>query len=135
MTANTVVLDSPNAIHNHLRCAIAAEDFHVPGVRFIACDERNEVRAHFHVSDVPPHATLADCAFMASVFAEGMARSGPDTAMVVALTRLGATSLTDADRCWFRALRQACAQHGVRLLGVHVVTPRGVREVVLDDAL
>jgi hypothetical protein len=135
MTTSTVFLDSPEAICQHLRHGIPWEDFDVPGVRFIACDEHNEVRAHFHVAETPPEATFDDCAFLTSVFVEGMSGSGPDNALLVALTRRGAPTLTPADRRWFRAVHQVCAEHRLRLLGVHVVTPRGSREMVLDDVI
>ncbi|GEM_PF-1641063 len=135
MTRSTVVLDSPEAIQRHLRCDIEPDDFDNPGVRFVLCDGRNEVRAHFHITDAPPDATEDDYAFMVSVFAQGMANDGDDGAMLLALTRPGPPTLSQGDRLWFRAAHEVCAEHDVRLLGVHVVTPRGQREVLLDDAL
>ena len=39
------------------------------------------------------------------------------------------------DAVWVRVARAVCADRGVRLLGVHVLTPHGQREVNLDDAL
>jgi len=55
-------------------------------------------------------------------------------ALLIALTRPGPTTLVAADRRWFQVAHLWCAEHEVRLLGVHVVTPRGQRELVLDDA-
>jgi hypothetical protein len=60
---------------------------------------------------------------------------GGDGAVLVALTRPGPVTITGSDGQWFRAAHQICAEQEARLLGVHVVTPRGQREVVLDDAL
>jgi hypothetical protein len=135
MTATTVVLDSPEAIQRHLRDGIGREDFAVPGVRFVVCDDRNEVRAHFHVSETPPAASFDDCTCVVGVFAGAVADFGGDNAMLVALTRRGEPTLTPPDRRWFHAVRQVCAERQVRMLGVHVVTPKGQREVQLDDAL
>ncbi|HEX6869523.1 MAG TPA: hypothetical protein VF163_00370 [Micromonosporaceae bacterium] len=135
MTATTDVLDSPQAIRAHLDRLLASADFDLPGARFVLCDERSEVRAHFHISHLPADVSEADCAFVTSTFAEGLARESRDRAMVLALIRAGTEAVTVADGRWFRAAHQACRDHPVRLLGVHIVTPRGHREVVLDDAL
>ncbi len=131
----TTILNSPEAIRRHLRCDIEPDDLDLPGLRFVVCDEHNEVRAHFHITDAPPDASEDDAALMVSVFAQGMSNVGGSGAMLLALTRPGPPTLSAADRLWFRTAHAVCAEHDVRLLGVHVVTPRGQREVLLDDVL
>ena len=56
MTASHVFLDSPESIQRHLRNDIERYEFDCPGVRFVLCDDRNEVRAHVHIADTPPEA-------------------------------------------------------------------------------
>jgi hypothetical protein len=135
MTASSVILDSPEAIRRHLTDDISRHEFDFPGVRFVLCDDRNEVRAHVHVSDTPPDADVDEYRQVVSTLAEGVARAGDDNAMLLAVLRAGAPVLVRADRVLYRAARSVCAEHRVRLLGVHIVTPHGQREVLLDDAL
>jgi hypothetical protein len=126
-----VYLNSPAAIERHLRRDIEPAGFDSNGVRFVLCDERNLVLAHVHFGEMPDEVSAAECAHTMSGFA-GTVSEG---AILVALTRPGAVMLTPADTRWFRVAQQVCAEQAVRLLGVHVVTPRGQRPVVLDDVL
>ncbi len=129
-----VFLHSPEAIARHLRRDIEPEGFDSNGVRFVLCDNRNQVLCHCHVGEIPFDISSAECNRTLSLFAHTLS-SGGDGAILLALTRPGPPTLMPADARWFRAARRACAEHAVRLLGVHVVTPRGQREVVLDDVL
>jgi hypothetical protein len=126
-----IVLDSPAAIERHLRHDIEPEGFDSNGIRLVFCDNRNRVLAHCHVGEVPADVGSPVCARTIST----LTHSFSPAAMLIALTRPGPPTLTAADGRWFRAAHEVCAEHEVRLLGVHVVTPRGQREVVLDDAL
>lgn len=127
----TVFLHSPKAIRQHLRGAIEPVDFDRDGARFVLCDDRNKVLVHCHLDSVPPDISPAECSRALCTFTCALAGG----AMLLALTRPGWPDLRASDRHWFRAAYQACGAHEVRLLGVHVVTPRGQREVVLDDVL
>jgi hypothetical protein len=126
-----IVLNSPAAIERHLRHGIEPEGFDSNGIRFVFCDNRNRVLIHCHVGEVPADVGPTVCARTISTLVHNLSGG----AMLVALTRPGPPTLTAADGRWFRAAHEVCAEHEVRLLGVHVVTPRGQREVVLDDAL
>ncbi len=53
---------------------------------------------------------------------------GPVASVLVAVARPGGLSITAGDRAWLAAAERAC-DGGIRLLGVHVVTPDGSREV------
>jgi hypothetical protein len=135
-----VWLDSPRAIEDHLRRDIPPHDLDEPGVRFIVCDEDNQVLMHAQVGGhqegdepdppdglgVGPDATITR--FIAQFGVHGMLDS-----VLVALTRPGRAAITADDRACYRAARTVCAAQDVRLLGVHVVTPRGQRVVVLDE--
>jgi hypothetical protein len=135
MTGLPVYLDSPESIRRHLRCDIGRHEFDDPGVRFVLCDGRNEVRAHVHVGDTPPDVDPEASRLVVGVMADGLTAAGNDGAMLLAVMRAGAPILAPSDGLWFRVARAVCADRGVRLLGVHVLTPHGQREVNLDDAL
>jgi hypothetical protein len=129
-----VFLHSDEAIRRHLRRDIEPAGFDSNGVRFVLCDNQNQVLVHCHVGEIPTNISPAECNRTLSLFAHSISHGG-DGAILLALTRPGPPTLMPSDLRWFRAARRACAAYEVRLLGVHVVTPRGQREVVLDDAL
>jgi hypothetical protein len=129
-----VFLRSSAAIARYLRRDVEPDGIASQGALFVLCDNRNLVLAHCHVDEIPPDLDCGERDRMVSLFAHLLAEGG-DGALVLALTRPGWVQLTAADICWFWAARRACAMHEVRLLGVYLVTPRGHREVVLDDAL
>ena len=62
------------------------------------------------------------------MFLEAVGTRLPVAALLVAVARPGGLSITAGDRAWLAAAEQACAG-GIRLLGVHVVTADGSREV------
>lgn len=134
MRPKTVVLDTPQAIERHLGVAIEPAGFDGPAVRFVLCDDANQVLAHCHVGALPAELSAAECARAVSLFV-GVLADGGDGALLLALVRPGPPSLCRTDGIWFRAAHEVCAEHRVRLLGVHVVTPQGQREVRWDDAL
>jgi hypothetical protein len=129
------VLDSPEAIEAHLVDAIEEWERGRRGVRFVLCDARNEVRVHCPVDDLPRDTAPAACEHAVSIFAGALADTETDGGLLVALTRPGGGTVEEHDRVWFHAARDVCARAGVRLLGVHLVTPTHLREIVLDDAL
>ena len=134
-----VRLDSPAAIEQHLIAAIPVDDIESGGVRFIVCDTDAQVLMHAQVGAPSPDDPAPD---------DGLG-DGPDAtiarfvplvseatslgSLLVALTRLGPSTVTPVDRRCFQTAQLVCAEQQVRLLGVHVVTPRGQRAVVLDD--
>jgi hypothetical protein len=134
MTDDDTLLDSPDAIRRHLAVELAVTGFMDRGLRVVLCGERNEVLLHCHVGDLPPELSESECAKALCPLAHPLG-GGLAGAMLVALTRPGPLVLTAGDRRWFRVAHAVCADHEVRMLGVHLVTPHGQREVVLDDAL
>lgn len=90
---------------------------------------------HCPVDDLPAVVDPADCAHAISVFATALAESEDDGSLLVALTRPGSAAVSDPDRVWFHTAHQVCAKVGIRLLGVHLVTPADQRPILLDDAL
>ena len=150
MTIPTV-LDSAVAIEEHLRFAIGVADLESPGIRFVLCDDDNRVLLHTHIDDretddgcgpspagpaARPDDGLGDGLDATIIrWVNLLGDHGMPVTLVVAVTRPGLPTLNDEDRACFRAARRVCAEQGIRLLGVHLVTPRGQREIVLDDVL
>lgn len=129
-----VFLGSKKHIERHLRGGLGPTCFEGNSAYFVVCDHNSRLRKRIAVDDIDDDVAWADCVRITSAFADGLAHSG-DGAMLLVLTRPGPVSLRLTDRRWFMAARYACATYRVRLLGVYVATPRGQREVVLDDAL
>ena len=128
-------LDTPAAIDTHLTKTLKAWERERYGVRFVFCDAKNRVRAHCPVDDLPAIARPDERRQAVSIFASALADDEVDGALLVVLTRPGSGAVCDSDRVWFHASHKACAQIGVRLLGVYLVTPADLREILLDDAL
>jgi hypothetical protein len=131
---DNVVLDSRLAIERYLNCHVPADDLIGRGLRIVLCDARNRVLVHLPIHDVPLDLTEDECADALGPFAKLLGH-GHDGAVLVALTRAGPPMVTTADGRWFRAATDVCDRYAVRFLGLHLVTSRGQREVVLDDAL
>jgi hypothetical protein len=132
----TAILDSAPAIRRHLESAIEPASFTSNGARLVICDKANAVMVHVHVEDIPIDAPTELCEQTLSVFVGAGAHVDmTGSGLLLALTRPGPPTILPADRRWFRSAHDICTTWHVRLLGVHVVTPRGQREVVLDDVL
>jgi hypothetical protein len=131
----TPVLDTPEAIREHLEIALDPEDRSSNGVRFVLCDADNRVMVHCPVDDVPAELDADACAKFVSVFASALAEGDEAGGILVALTRPGSAAVSENDRRWFRATHEVCTANGVRVLGVHLLTPREHREIHPDDAI
>jgi hypothetical protein len=131
------VLDSAEAIRDHLVLAVPPWDRQATTVRFVLCDSDLRVLAHCPVRLRDSGHEPADAANIADVFATALARAaGPDRSpgMLVVLTRPGEAQVTAADRLWFQAAHRVCGRRGVRLLGVYLLSGRQHRELTVDDA-
>jgi hypothetical protein len=105
-------------------------------VWFIACDRSpTDYLVHLPVDEIPPNATDDECRYIAGFFAETVAQLDVLTGMAVVLTRPGSPVVGEVDRRWYRAVHDSCAEHDLRLLGVHLLTPRGSRELHFDDVM
>lgn len=133
--AKTPILDTPEAIREHLEIALDPADRCQRGVRFVLCDSENRVLVHCPVDHLPETVGPTECDHFVSVFASALAEGDRRGGMLVALTRPGTELVTSADRRWFRAVHRICAENGVRVLGVHLLTPQQHREIHPDDAM
>jgi len=133
MTSEAFVRD---VIAEHVEQVVTQDQRSQHSVWFIACDRSpTDYVLHLPVDEIPPNPTDEDCRFIAGFFADAVAQLGVQTGMAVVLTRPGAPVVAEADRRWYRALRDSCAEHDLRLLGVHLLTPGGARELFYDDIM
>ena len=133
MTSEAFVRD---VIAEHVERVITQDQRSQHSVWFIVCDRSpTDYVVHLPVDEIPPNATDEECRFIAGFFADTVAHLNVQTGMAVVLTRPGAPVVAESDRRWYRAIRDSCAEHGVRLLGVHLLTPGGSRELFFDDVM
>ncbi|GAB3437171.1 hypothetical protein GCM10027569_91820 [Flindersiella endophytica] len=102
-----------------------------PGITFLLCDDQCHGKAAVPVDGAPPDPPFDECLRIASAFASLAGKE--HGALLLVIERAGPESIVQSDIDWLRAMRETCAEHRVRLLGVWVVTPRQAREVALDD--
>ena len=104
-----------------------------PGITFLLCDDRCRGKAAVPIDGAPPDLSFDDRRRIASGFAS---LAGEEHgALLLVIERAGPESILQSDLDWLRAMREACAEHQARMLGVWLVTPRQAREVALDDLL
>ncbi len=127
--------DTGNAVVDHLKFVIGPPERRRRSVWYIVYEDDGQAHLHFPVDEVSPEPTLDDCVKVSDVFAEAIQTAGAEASLVVAITRPGPASVTASDRLWYRAAQQVCAERQVPLLGVHVMTAAGHRQIFLDDVL
>ena len=131
MTSEASVRD---AIAEHVDHVVTREQRSRTSVWFIVCDRSpTDYVVHLPVDELPPSATDEECRFIAGFFADTVAQLRVQTGMAVVLTRPGGPTVAEVDRRWYRAVHGSCLAHAVRLLGVHLLTPGGSRELFFDD--
>jgi hypothetical protein len=133
MTSEAFVRD---VIAEHVERVVTRDHRSRHSVWFIVCDRSpTDYVVHLPVDEIPPNATDEECRFIAGFFADTVAQLDVQTGMAVVLTRPGGPVVAEADRRWYRAIRDSCAEHDLRLLGVHLLTPGGSRELFFDDIM
>jgi len=133
MTSEAFVRD---VIAEHVERVVTREQRSRHSVWFVVCDRSpTDYVVHLPVDEIPPNATEEECRFIAGFFADTVAQLDVETGMAVVLTRPGAPVVAEPDRRWYRAIRDSCVKHDVRLLGVHLLTPGGSRELFFDDIM
>ena len=93
----------------------------------LLCDEHDRLRIPVVVDEPDDDASADKREQVLSVIGSSMEGTG---SMLVALARAQGLSVREGDRAWARAAVRACAD-GPRLLGVHVITLDGSRQVPL----
>lgn len=127
-----LILSSPAAVTDALDLLVPPPERRRSTAWVLLCDDRDELVVPCVVDDLPEQPPPDECEAMLAPFATALGNDG--AALLLALTRRGEAAVTDSERHWFHAAHAVCAEHGVRLLGVHLLTPTEGREVHLDDA-
>lgn len=105
------------------------------GLAFLLCDDDGRLMQPILVSEVPNPTTDED-RWRAMRWAIGLCEMVSDDhngplSLVLGLVREDG-AVCDEDRAWHQVALDACAEAGVALIGVHVVTMSGIR--ALPDA-
>ena len=132
---NEARLDTPAAIDEHLTRTLTRADRERYGVRFVLCDRHNRVRAHCPVDGPPPFAGGDGPRAAIAAFTAALTGEPSGSGVLVVLTRPGSGAVSASDRAWFHATYEVTRPARVRVLGVYLVTPTDLREILLDDAL
>jgi len=120
----------PTLVADVLDLVISEADRRKGALGFLLCDETARLLVPAVVADVPDSCGDDERVRAISVFAGTL---GPTGSLHVAIGRSDGLSVRASDRAWARAAATACAD-GPRLLGVHVLTLHGYREVSMEQA-
>lgn len=134
MSAMTrLTLSSAAAVADALDLLVPPADRRRSTAWVLLCDDHDELVVPCVVDELPEQPPADECAALLAPFAAALG-AGSGAGLLLALTRRGQAAVTDLERRWFHAAHAVCVARAVRLLGVHLLTPEGAREVHLDDA-
>ena len=86
------------------------------------------------IDDVPASPDPEIVTNLVDVLHDVLADQAPGGSAVLMLERPGTDAVSVADGRWFSSLHETAAARGVRLRGVFLATPYGVRPLTPDDA-
>ena len=118
-------LTDPRLVADVLDLVVFEKDRRAGALSILMCDEDGRLVQPVTISELDPAATQEQRVRCLETLVEAMRGTG---AMLLALARPDGLSVTEADRAWLRAAETACGDE-VRLLGLHIVTCHGSREV------
>lgn len=95
----------------------------------VLCDSQDRMLQPCTVDSLPGSFDKDSREQMLRPFVQALATHEPNGAALVALARPDGMKVTDDDRAWWQAAMRVCTQAGIRLLGLHIVTRHGSREV------
>ena len=127
--------DTKSPFVEHLDLAIAPYERRRRSVWYVLYDDDGRPVMHCPVDEVPSKPTFDECVEISDAIARAVQHLDDGVSLLVAITRPGSPSVMASDRLWYRAVQQVCAARQVPLLGVHVLTAEGHREMFLDDVL
>ncbi|NYG05752.1 hypothetical protein BJ986_000239 [Phycicoccus badiiscoriae] len=90
----------------------------------MVCDEADRGVQPVVLSDVPVDAPAAEARTLLDLLLPMVGETGG--AILVARGRRRGVMPTDHDRGWHQETIEACARHGVRLLGFYLASPDGI---------
>lgn len=123
-------VSDPAYTADFLDLVVSEENRHRGALALLLCDDEARMQAPVVVGDLPTDMSDDERHQTVSTVLEVMKGRG---SVLVAVARRSGLSIRDGDRAWLRAAARACAD-GPRLLGVHVITLEGSREVPAQAA-
>jgi hypothetical protein len=118
-------LREPRLVADVLDLVVKEADRHSGALAVLLCDVEGRLMQPVVITDLPAHLSDAEREHLVGTFVETL---GWDGSLLLAIARRDGLSITPDDLAWSRAARRVCAAE-VELLGVHVVTVAGSREV------
>jgi hypothetical protein len=109
-----------------LDLVVMMRDRYAGSLCLLLCDEDDRLVQPVAISDIDDCPTDDE---MVDGIAAVVAVPGPGSSVLAALARRDGLSITAGDRAWLRVVVRACETAQVRLLGMHVVTCEGSREM------
>lgn len=120
-------LTEPKLVANVLDLVISEADRHAGAMGVLMCDPDGRLVQPAVIGELEPHPTEEDRERLLSVFVAAMGGHG---SLLLGIARRDGLSITAEDVAWSHTAARACSESdGMRLLGVHVVTMTGSREV------
>jgi hypothetical protein len=121
-------LDEPQLVADVLDLVVSERDRRAGALAVLLCDALGRLVTPVLISDLDELAPEAARREALEVVMQVMRGEG---SVLVAVARRDGLSITADDHIWARAAAAAC-EPGVALLGVHVVTSSGSREIPFD---
>jgi hypothetical protein len=119
-------LTEPRLVADVLDLVVFEADRRAGALALLICDADARLFQPVIVSDVRPGVSDDERERLVDPFVRAMGEVG---SLLVAIARSDGLSITPDDLAWGRAARRVRAAGNVRLLGLHVVTVAGSREV------
>lgn len=124
-------LTEPQLVADVLDLVVFDRDRRSGALAVLICDDEARLVQPVVITDLEPMATEEERCKALSAITGAMGGCG---SILVAIARRDGLSITDGDRVWARAAARRADADEVRLLGVHVVTSTGSREMPHDLA-
>lgn len=121
-------LTEPTLVADVLDLVVSEQSRHRGALYLLLCDDADRLAVPVAIDALRGVQSLQQRVELVSTFLDVAGQAGPLGSVLAAVARTGGLSTTADDRSWARAVAVATAGRA-RLLGVHVVTPRGSRPV------
>lgn len=108
---------------------ISERDRRSGAVLVVICDERGCLVLANIVEDVGPPMDTEAKRHLVGVFAAATEQLEQRAGLMVGIARADGLSLTQDDRAWGPVVRDVCDASDIELLGVHLVTLHGTRQI------
>ena len=121
-------LTEPRLVADVLDLLLSDADRRAGGLLIALCDADARLLQPIVIGDLPAGAAAGEGTEVLAPLFSGLADDGLSGSLLLALGRPDGLSITAGDRAWRDAAEHACGG-AFRLIGLHVVTPDGSREV------